>query len=217
MFLGNSGVSPVVTLILAVCFLVLGARRLDTVIRLVVFQAILLALLTAILGLANGIGEMVFIAGLTLVIKAGLIPFILKKVVDRIGLRFETRSYVNRKMSFLLAGTLVMVSYMATGQIAATQSAQGREILAAAIAMLLIGLLVMVTRKLAVMQIVGFLIMENGLFLAGVGTTHGMPLVVELGIFLDMLIGVLVMGILTFRIQSSFGSINTEKLRNLRG
>ncbi|MDI6880204.1 MAG: hydrogenase [Desulfitobacteriaceae bacterium] len=217
MFLGSSGVSPVVTLILAVCFLVLGARRLDTAIRLVVFQAILLALLTAILGLANGVGEMVFIAGLTLVIKAGLIPFILKKVVDRIGLSSETRSYVNRKMSFLIAGALVMVSYLATGQIAATQSAEGREILATAIAMLLIGLLVMMTRKLAVMQIVGFLIMENGLFLAGVGTTHGMPLVVELGIFLDMLIGVLVMGILTFRIQSSFGSINTEKLRNLRG
>ncbi len=217
MFLGNSGVSPVVTLILAVCFLVLGARRLDTVIRLVVFQAVLLALLTGILGLANGIGEMVFIAGLTLVIKAGLIPFILKKVVDRIGPRFETRSYVNRKMSFLLAGALVMVAYLSTGRIAQTLSAPGREILATAIAMLLIGLLVMVTRKLAVMQIVGFLIMENGLFLAGVGTTHGMPLVVELGIFLDMLIGVLIMGILTFRIQSSFGSINTEKLRNLRG
>ncbi len=217
MFLGNSGVSPVVTLILAVCFLVLGARRLDTVIRLVVFQAVLLALLTGILGLANGIGEMVFIAGLTLVIKAGLIPFILKKVVDRIGPRFETRSYVNRKMSFLLAGALVMVAYLSTGRIAQTLSAPGREILATAIAMLLIGLLVMVTRKLAVMQIAGFLIMENGLFLAGVGTTHGMPLVVELGIFLDMLIGVLIMGILTFRIQSSFGSINTEKLRNLRG
>lgn len=217
MFFGISGVSPIVTLILAVCFLVLGARRLDTVIRLAVFQAVLLAVLTAILGFASGIGEMVFIAGLTLVIKAGLIPYILKKVVDRIGLSLETRSYLSRKMSFLIAGALVMVAYLATGQIAGSKSSDGREILATAIAMLLIGLLVMMTRKLAVMQIVGFLIMENGLFLAGVGTSYGMPLVVELGIFLDMLIGVLIMGILTFRIQSSFASINTEKLRNLKG
>lgn len=217
MFFRSSGVSPIVTLILAVCFLVLGARRLDTVIRLAVFQAILLAVLTAFLGFTKGIGEMIFIAGLTLVIKAGLIPYILKKVVDRIGLSLETRSYLNRKMSFLIAGALVMVAYLATGQIAASQSPEGREILASAIAMLLIGLLVMMTRKLAVMQIVGFLIMENGLFLAGVGTSYGMPLVVELGIFLDMLIGVLIMGILTFRIQSSFASINTEKLRNLKG
>lgn len=217
MFFRSSGVSPIVTLILAVCFLVLGARRLDTVIRLAVFQAILLAVLTAFLGFTKGIGEMIFIAGLTLVIKAGLIPYILKKVVDRIGLSLETRSYLNRKMSFLIAGALVMVAYLATGQIAGSQSPEGREILASAIAMLLIGLLVMMTRKLAVMQIVGFLIMENGLFLAGVGTSYGMPLVVELGIFLDMLIGVLIMGILTFRIQSSFASINTEKLRNLKG
>jgi len=217
LFLGSSGVSPILTSILAVCFLVLGARRLDTVIRLVVFQAILLAVLTAILGFTKGIGEMVVIAGLTLVIKVGLIPFILMKVVERIGLSSETRSYINRKMSFLIAGALVIVSYLATRQIATTQSYEGREILATAIAILLIGLLVMMTRKLAVMQIVGFLLLENGIFLAGVGTTYGMPLVVELGIFLDMLIGVLVMGILTFRIQSSFATIDTEKLKNLRG
>lgn len=214
---GSSAISPVVTLILAVCFLVLGARRLDTVIRLTVLQAFLLTVLTAYLGFTKGITEMVFIAGLTLVIKAGFIPFILKKVVDRIGLSLETRSYINRKMSFLIAGALVIVSYLATRQVATTQSTEGREILATAIAMLLIGLLVMMTRKLAVMQIIGFLLMENGLFLAGVGTTYGMPLVVELGIFLDMLIGVLVMGILTYRIQSSFATIDTEKLRNLRG
>jgi hydrogenase-4 membrane subunit HyfE len=91
------------------------------------------------------------------------------------------------------------------------------EALHAGVAMLLIGLLVMTTRKLALMQIAGFIIMENGLFLTGVGTTIGMPLVVELGIFLDMLIGVLIMGMLVFRINRNFDSINTEKLRNLRG
>lgn len=210
-------INNIITLILVTCFLVIGSRRLDTVIKLAVTQAVLLAGLSFTLGWATGIQEMYYASLLTLVVKAGVIPYILTKVVGRVGMSREVKSYVSMKMSFLIAGALVIVAYLANGQIMGHGSGLVHEALQAGVAMMLIGMLVMSTRKLAVMQIAGFIMMENGLFLTGVGTTNGMPLVVELGIFLDMLIGVLIMGMLVFRINRTFESIDTENLRNLRG
>lgn len=207
----------IITLILCTCFVILASRRLDTIVAIIVAQAVLLAALSISLGFVTGIREMYYAAFLTLAVKAGLIPFIMAKVIKRIGINRDVKSYVSRKISLIIAGALVIVAYFSTGQIIGQESGLILEALHAGVAMLLIGLLVMTTRKLALMQIAGFIIMENGLFLTGVGTTIGMPLVVELGIFLDMLIGVLIMGMLVFRINRNFESINTEKLRNLRG
>lgn len=207
----------IITLILGTCFIILVSRRLDTIVSIIVAQAVLLAGLSISLGFMTGIREMYYAAFLTLAIKAGLIPFIMAKVIKRIGINRDIKSYLSRKISLIIAGALVIVAYFSTGQIIGQESGLILEALHAGVAMLLIGLLVMTTRKLALMQIAGFIIMENGLFLTGVGTTIGMPLVVELGIFLDMLIGVLIMGMLVFRINRNFDSINTEKLRNLRG
>lgn len=207
----------IITLILCTCFVILASRRLDTIVAIIVAQAVLLAALSISLGFVTGIREMYYAAFLTLAVKAGLIPFIMAKVIKRIGINRDVKSYVSRKLSLIIAGALVIVAYFSTGQIIGQESGLILEALHAGVAMLLIGLLVMTTRKLALMQIAGFIIMENGLFLTGVGTTIGMPLVVELGIFLDMLIGVLIMGMLVFRINRNFESINTEKLRNLRG
>ena len=75
----------------------------------------------------------------------------------------------------------------------------------------------MISHKKPLMQMLGFLIMENGLFLGGISLTYGMPLIVELGIFFDVLIGVLIMGILIFRINKTFDSIDTDMLKNLIG
>ncbi|WP_206811307.1 hydrogenase [Paradesulfitobacterium ferrireducens] len=219
MALGNylGAVNFLITLILGTCFAVLGSRRMETVIKLAVAQALLLAGLSIVLGWATGIGEMYVAALLTLAVKAGVIPYILTKVVRGVGVSREVNSYVSLKMSFLIAGALVIVSYLATGQIVGRGSGLVHEALPAAVAMILMGLFVIMTRKLAVMQITGFLLMENGISLAGLGTTNGMPLVVELGIFLDILIGVLIMGVLAFRINRTFDTLDTENLRNLRG
>lgn len=209
--------NSLITLILASCFFIAGGRRLDAMIKWVVLQGVLLAALSASLGWATGIEELYIAAALTLLLKAGIIPFILNKVVQRVGAEKTVSSYLSQKMAYLISGALVMVSYLAAGQVVGMGSGLVQGALPSAIAMMLIGLLIMMIRKLAVMQIMGFILMENGLFLAGVGTTNGMPLVIELGIFLDMLIGVLIMGVLAFRINRTFDSINTENLKNLRG
>lgn len=209
--------NSIITLILATSFFIVGGKKLDTMIRWVILQGILLATLSMILGWVTGIQEMYFAAMLTLTVKVGIIPYILIKVVQRVVIDKNVSAFVSQRMAYLIAGSLVMVAYLAAGQIVGKGSGLVPQALPSAIAMMLIGLFMMMTRKLAITQIMGFILMENGLFLAGVGTTNGMPLVIELGIFLDMLIGVLIMGVFAFRINRTFDSINTENLKNLRG
>lgn len=206
-----------ITLTLATSFLIILARSLNSAIKVITGQAVLLAAVTLTLAMISGVEEIYIAALLTVIVKAGVIPYILAKVVSRIGICREVKSYVNIKMSFVICAGLVVVAYFATGKIITADSGVAGAALPAAISMILIGLFVMITRKLAVMQIIGLIIMENGLFLAGVGTTNGMPLVVELGIFLDILVGVLITGILAFRINRTFDTIDTENLKNLRG
>lgn len=213
----NSTLDSLIILTLASSFLIIGGRRLKTAIVVAVIQAVLLASVTAYLGWVTGNHEIYIAALLTIVVKMIVIPLILNRVVNRIGVNREINSYVNMNMSFIISAALVMMAYYATGKIEVFDKTIVTSALPAALAMILIGLFVMITRKLAIMQIIGLLIMENGLYLAGVGTTNGMPLVVELGIFLDILVGVLIMGILAFRINQNFDSINTEDLKNLRG
>jgi hydrogenase-4 component E len=86
-----------------------------------------------------------------------------------------------------------------------------------AVSLILIGLFFMISRKKAIGQIIGFLVIENGLFTTAVMTTHGMPLIVDLGIFVDLITAVLIMGVLVFRISERFESINMDRLNKLKG
>lgn len=206
-----------ITLILASVFLIIIARRFNSVIMAVIIQGLLLVGLCITLAWATGIHEMYIAALLTLVVKAGIIPFVLNKAVSRVAVNREVESFLSMKMTLLFAFCLVFIAYLASGQVIGKGSGLIHEALPAAISLMLIGLFLMMNRKLAIMQIVGLVVMENGIFLAGIGTTNGMPLVIELGIFLDILVGVLIMGVLVFRINRSFDTIDTKNLRNLRG
>lgn len=210
-------INSLITITLATTFLIIGGRRVESAIKVLVAQALLLTAVTAVVGKATALPEIYVAALLTVIVKGIIIPYVLRTVVDRIGTCREVKSYVTMKMSFVSCAGLVMVSYYVTGEVIGTGPVMAGSALPVAISMMLIGLFLMITRKLAIMQVIGLLVMENGLFLAGVATTHGMPLVVELGIFMDVMVGVLIMGILTFRINRSFDSIDTEKLKNLRG
>ena len=154
---------------------------------------------------------------MTLVVKVGIIPFVLTKAVRGVATNREVESFLSIKITLLLAACLTFTSYLATGHVIGKESGLIHEALPAAISLMLIGLFLMIIRKFPIMQIVGLFLIENGIFLAGIGTTNGMPLVIELGIFMDILVGVLIMGVLVFRINQSFDTIDTKNLRNLRG
>lgn len=206
-----------IVLVLATVFLIIIARRFNNVIMAVIIQGVLLGVLCITLGWATGNYEMYIAALLTLVVKAGIIPFVLNKAVHKVAINRAVESFLSLKLMLLFAFCLVFTSYLATGQVIGKGSGLIHEALPAAISMMLIGLFLMINLKFPIMQIVGLVVIENGIFLAGIGTTHGMPLVVELGIFMDILVGVLIMGVLAFQINRSFDTIDTKNLRNLRG
>lgn len=213
----QSLVNFLITLTLATVFLIIIARHFISVIMAVMLQGFLLAALCIALGWATGIQEMYIAAVLTLLVKAGIIPFVLKKAVSRVATNRESESFLSLKMTLLLAACLVFIAYLATGQVIGKESGLIHEALPAAISLMLIGLFLMISRKYPIMQIIGLVVIENGIFLAGIGTTNGMPLVIELGIFMDILVGVLIMGVLVFKINQSFDTIDAKNLRNLRG
>ena len=204
-------------LTLVTSFLVVGGKRLEFAVRIIALQAMLLALIAAVTARFTGVNEAYLAAFLTMAVKVAAIPYILYRVIRRINVRRETCAFIGTKTSLVLAGMLVILSFGVTPRVLGSGHSAAGNALPVAVSLLLLGLFVMITRKLAVMQIVGLLMMENGLFLAGVGTTYGMPLVVELGIFLDILVGVLIMGVLSFKINSTFDSIDTYQLKKLKG
>ena len=210
-------VNFLITLLLVTTFLIILARRLNSVIMAVIIQGLLLVALSATLGWTTGIHEMYIAAVLTLVVKVLIIPVVLIKAVNIVAIKREVESFLNMKMTLLFAVCLVFIAYLATGQVIGKGSGLLHGALPVAVSLMLIGLFLMINLRFPIMQIVGLFVMENGIFLAGIGTTIGMPLVIELGIFMDIMVGVLIMGVLVFRINQSFDIIDRKNLRNLRG
>lgn len=210
-------VNFLITLILSTVFLIIIAHHFNAVIVAIVIQGLLLVALCITLGWATGIDEMYTAAILTFAVKVVIIPVVLINAVNKVASNRDIEAFLSTKLTLLFAICLVFTSYLATDQVIGQGSGLIHEALPAAIALMLIGLFLMIILKFPIMQIVGLVVIENGIFLAGVGTTHGMPLVIELGIFMDILVGVLIMGVLVFRINRSFDTIDTKNLRNLRG
>jgi hydrogenase-4 component E len=155
-------------------------------------------------------------AGLTGIIKVIIIPRVLRKVIDRLNVKRELMMYVNVPTGLLICGGLVMLAFFIAQPIIPLGSLLTRDSLAIALAIVLIGLFTMIARQKAVTQLVGFLVLENGLFLGATAATYGMPLIVELGVFFDVLIATLLAGIYTNRLQDAFDSVDTDRLTVLK-
>jgi hydrogenase-4 component E len=205
--------------ILVTAFLVVSSRSLVFYIRLFALQSFLLGTVAFLVVLGYGQTHILIAALLTIVIKAVAIPVVLTRVIERIGVHKEVDFSVNITVSLLLCGGMVILADSVAQSILQTQRSGApavSRVLSVSIAMMLIGLFIMTTRKKAVTQIVGLLTMENGVFLSGLSITYGMPLIVEVGIFFDILVAVLILGVFIFRINRTFESISIDSLRSLR-
>jgi hydrogenase-4 component E len=139
--------------------------------------------------------------------------------MSRIQVRKEVTFSVNITVSLLLCGGMVILADSVAQPILSAQQAGGSavsRVISVSIAMMLIGLFIMTTRKQAVTQIIGLLTMENGVFLSGLSITYGMPMIVEVGIFFDILVAVIILGVFVFRINQTFETISVDTLRSLR-
>ena len=144
------------------------------------------------------------------------IPFALFRIVRDLKASQDVIASTTAAQSVFIMAGLILLSFFAVAPYAKTLRVD-EEMLAAAIALLLTGAFLMVSRKKALMQVIGLLVLENGIFLAALTTTFGMPLVIEIGIFFDLLMGVFLMGLFVFRIRDTFEHVDVSKLRRLRG
>lgn len=182
------------------------------------YQSIVLSGVTAIIGYVTGIWEIYIAAGLTLVIKSIIIPKVLTYVTRKLEIEFklETNPYVSIRASVIISALLVALSYFLIQQIPFKSDPIVNVYLPVSMAQFFIGLFVLVNRRTVLSQVVGLLIIENGLFLFAMALTHGVSLLIEVGIFVDILVGILISSILLFRISRTFDSLDVGKLENLR-
>lgn len=209
-------------LILISSFALIGSKRQNAYIAAFRFQSLLLALISFIVSMngmitKKGFDEVILIFLLIVIFKVIVIPMVMKRSTSKIEYKVEKDFFINIPISMLICCGLVVLSWYVIYHIEGITQRDAKNYLIYSLSVILIGLFFMITRKRAIGQIVGFLVIENGMFLAAMLTTEGMPMIVELGLFFDLLTAFLIMGIFVFKINTTFESIDINKLKNLKG
>ena len=204
-------------LMLVLQLLLVVQRMLLTSIRLFALQSFLLAAIATIVASFHHAPHVYWVAVLTLIGKVLFLTRLLNRLVRRINIVQEIEPLLNAPTSMLLCGGLTLLGYVVARPFT-TLERLGNNTLGIAVTLLLTGFFLMFNRRKAVTQVLALLTVENGVMLAAVAlTTYGMPLVVELGIFFDVMVAVMVLGILVYRIRETFASMDVGRLSQLKG
>ncbi|TWH46504.1 hydrogenase [Sporomusa sp. KB1] len=199
-------------LLLSAAILLTRVSNLKLGIHIVSAQSVIVAIACVVAGIQTGQVHMYIAALLTVVIKVGLIPYALYRVLPYLH---EEREIVKPNFSTFTAILAIILAYGLIGK--ALPGFAAASTLPAAISLSFIGLLLIMTRNQALLQIIGLITMENGLYLMGLSITQGLPLIIELGIFFDVLVAVVVLVILTYRLKLSLATTDTGLLKKLKG
>jgi hydrogenase-4 component E len=199
-----------------ISFMMLYQDRLYALLNTFALHALVLALSVAWQAYVQDAPHLYVTALIALVFKAIVVPVALHRIIKRLGIHRDIETVVGIGMTMLAGMGLVALSLVLMLRITADADALAREDLAFALSVVLLGLLVMVTRRNAVSQVVGFMSLENGLVLAGTGA-KGMPLVVEISVAFSILIAFIVIGVFLFRIRERFDTVDVGALDNVRG
>ncbi|MFG1912510.1 hypothetical protein [Kribbella sp. NPDC048928] len=195
--------------------MVLWRRELSAIVRLLVLQGVLLAGLAGVLAVRLDSVELGVVAAGVLALKAFVVPTILRRVLRDSGEARETEPLTNVTASIVAAALLTLLAYAASRPIVRLSPTAETHAVPVGLAMVLIGFFVLVTRRRALSQIVGFLLLDNGIATTAFLITGGVPGVVELAVSLDVLLIVLVLQVLTARLRTTFGGTDIDELREL--
>ena len=180
------------------------------------WQSIVLALVAATVAWFGRQRELYVVAALLVLLKVIAIPRLLARMERRFATERELAPYVNTATSLVVAGLLVLFGYAVMRPVVAASELPTRTAMPLAMGLVLVSLFVVVSRKKALTQVIGFLVLENGIALLALLGAYGIPLIVELGVFLDALMGFLVMQIFVYRIHETFETIDVDQLDRLR-
>ena len=200
-------------------FWILGSSRLRTCIRCVAWQGAVLSVLPLLLAAPAGESfgaHALILSGIALVLKAAILPWLLWRAIRTASVRQEVEPLLGYAPSLTLGALLAGVSFLVASHLPLPAGVPTPAIPAGALTTLLFGLLILVARTKAVTQVVGYLVLENGIFLFGLLLTRKMPLLVEMGILLDVFVAVFVMGIVVYQIQQAFDHMDTHNLASLK-
>ena len=203
-------------LFLLLAFAMLSQRRIVTLVNLLAFQGVLLCVATLLLAWRTRENHLYFSALLTLSLKVFFLPWLLHRLIKRLGVYWDSEPLINIPSTMLIGLLVVIFSFGLAQPIAALASTATRNAIGIAVAVVLLSFLTMITRRKAMSQVVGFLSMENGLFFGAMSATYGMPMIVELGVALDVLVAMLVLGVFFFQIREQFDSLDLHHLESLK-
>ena len=202
--------------LLLLSFAMLAQRRILTLINLFALQGAVLCASTLTVAYATGKEHLYWSAGITLVLKVFLLPWILHRLIRRLNIKWDVETLINIPTTMLIGIVLVIFSFNLALPISQLAGTITRSTLGIALAAVMLAFFMMITRSKAVPQVVGFLAMENGLFFAATSATYGMPMVVELGIALDVLVGMVILGVFFFQIREQFDSLDIGHMEKLK-
>lgn len=203
-------------LLLLLAFAMLTQRRILSLINLFAVQGFVLALSAAVVAYSTNQGHLYLSAAITFGLKVVLLPWFLHWLIRKLNVRWDVESVVNIPVQMLIGIALVIFAFNLAAPISQIAGTITKSALGIATASILLSFLMMITRRKAVSQVIGFLAMENGLFFAATSATYGMPMVVELGILFDVLMGALIFGVFFFQIRETFESLDIHHLEKLK-
>jgi len=209
-------VNVLAALLLLIAFAMLSQRRVLTLIKLFALQGAVLTASTVVVAWSTGFTDLYVSAGITLLLKVMFIPWVLHRLIDRLFIRWDIETLINIPTTMLVGIALVIFAFALATPISQMASTLTRSTLGIALASVLLSFLMMIVRRKAVPQVIGFLAMENGVFFAATTATYGMPLVWELGVALDVLVGTLIFGIFFFHIREQFDSLDIRHMEKLK-
>ncbi len=203
-------------LLLLLAFAMLSQRRIVTLVNLLALQGTLLLVATLLLARRTGEHHLYVSAALTLALKVLFLPWLLHRLIRRLQVYWDTEPLLNIAGTMLVGLLVVVFAFGLAQPISALASTATRNSIGIAVAVVLLSFITMITRRKAMSQVIGFLSMENGLFFGAMSATYGMPMVVEFGVALDVLVAVLVLGIFFFQIRDQFDSLDLHHLEALK-
>lgn len=203
-------------MLLFTMLLILASGQLFRAIYAVAVQSMLLGVAGAILAAATGNTDLWIIAGITILVKAMVLPWLLIWVVKRIDIHRGIEPVIPINITLVFAAAIVVLSFWLSASLGPVRQAITGNALPVGLALTLLGVLVMASRRKALTQMVGLFAAENGIFFTAMAVSQGMPLIIEIGVILDVVLGALVMGVMVLRVRSAVDT-DISDLENLKG
>jgi hydrogenase-4 component E len=214
--LSSQFINLLAALLLLLAFAMLTQRRILSLINLFALQGFVLGLATLVVGYSTGQPHLYLSAVITFALKVLLLPWFLHWLIRKLNVQWDIEAVINIPVQMLVGIVLVIFAFNLAAPISQIAGTFTRSTLGIATATILLSFLMMISRRKAVSQVIGFLAMENGLFFAATSTTYGMPMVVELGILFDVLVATLIFGVFFFHIRETFESLDIHHLEKLK-